>query len=138
MHQFQWINLNALISMQQFQWLNFNASIAMHQSQCINPNESMSMHQSQCIIPNAWISTESVSYGNHYILATNIEAQCNCIFCESRFLVILISPWDIISIWKSLHSGYKYWGPIQLYFLRIPIFNNLDLSTGIYFPHGNH
>ena len=78
------------------------------------------------------------SYGNHYILVTNIQAQSNCIFWELWFLIFLICLLEYyFHIW-IINFGYKYWRPIQLYFLRALIFNNLDLSAEILFTYGNH
>ena len=42
-------------------------------------------------------------YRKLYILGTNIEAQCNCIFFESWFLVILMCPSGIRS-YGNLYS----------------------------------
>ena len=94
----------------------------------MNPNASISTHQFQCI---------TFSNCNIYILVTHIETQCNCIFCESGFLVILIAPRIFIFIWKSAYSGHTDWGPVQLYFLRIRISGNLDCPPGISFSYKN-
>ena len=40
-------------------------------------------------------------------------------------------------IWKSLHCGHKYSGPIQLNFLRVQILLILIWSFGISFSHWN-
>ena len=56
------------------------------------------------------------------------------------FSIFDLAFWYITFIWKSSHFGYKYRGPIQFYFLRLPMFSNPDLLyplTGILFPHRN-
>ena len=80
----------------------------------------------------------SVSFQNLYILGTNTQAQSNCIFCESRFLVILICIMEYHIHMETYILWLQILGPNPIVFLRIQIFSNLDLRVGISFPYGNH
>ena len=65
---------------------------------------------------------------NPHVSGTNIEAQCDPIFCESRFWVILICPRVILFPYVIIMCWVQTLRPSVIVFPRIHILSNRDLS----------
>ena len=64
----------------------------------------------------------TLPYWNPYILDTNTEVQSNCIFCESRFLIILICPPGISFSYWNHHIWLQILRPNPIVFSANPDF----------------